>query len=147
MKLFLQKNAKFSRAGGYAPRPPKQPSPLRISGYAPDFHCLFWTCTWSNFLHQLTTITRCLVFFIFGLYFLALCLSPFALGLKYEVGVWVKLIWWALLLHFTHSMHRLWFRVVQLLQMSLCASFCACRKNKLLLLANRSQQVYIIYRR
>ena len=25
MKLFLQKNAKFSCAGGSAPRPPKQP--------------------------------------------------------------------------------------------------------------------------
>ena len=25
MKLFLQKNAKFSSAGGSAPRPPKQP--------------------------------------------------------------------------------------------------------------------------
>ena len=35
MKLFLQKNAKFSSAGGKAPRPPKQPSPLRISSYAP----------------------------------------------------------------------------------------------------------------
>ena len=40
-------------------------------------------------------ITRCLVFlffvFVFGLFLLALLLSPFALGLKYEVGVWVKL--------------------------------------------------------
>ena len=61
MELFLQKNAKFSSAGGSAPRPPclrqlgalppdshwppaaggsaprppKQPPPLRISGYAP----------------------------------------------------------------------------------------------------------------
>ena len=52
MKLFLQKNAKFSKAGGSAPRPlclrqqppaaraphpdpPNSPSPLRISGYAP----------------------------------------------------------------------------------------------------------------
>ena len=34
MKLFLQKNAKFSSAGGSAPRPPNSP-PLRISGYAP----------------------------------------------------------------------------------------------------------------
>ena len=37
MKLFLQKNAKFSSAGGSAPRPPKQPPPLRISGYAPGW--------------------------------------------------------------------------------------------------------------
>ena len=36
MKLFLQKNAKFSSAGGSAPKPPKQPPSLRISGYAPD---------------------------------------------------------------------------------------------------------------
>ena len=36
MKLFLQKNAKFSSAGGSAPRPPNS-SPLRISGYAPVF--------------------------------------------------------------------------------------------------------------
>ena len=59
MKLFLQKNAKFSSAGGSAPRPPcvrrlgalppnpqppaagalpqdpKNSPPLRISGYAP----------------------------------------------------------------------------------------------------------------
>ena len=60
IKLFLQKNAKFSSAGGFAPkppcfrrlgdlppnpqplatggfapRPPKQPPALRISGYAP----------------------------------------------------------------------------------------------------------------
>ena len=33
MKLFLQKNAKFLSAGGYAPRPPNPP--LRISSYAP----------------------------------------------------------------------------------------------------------------
>ena len=32
--LFLQKNAKFSSAGGSAPRPQKHPS-LRIFGYAP----------------------------------------------------------------------------------------------------------------
>ena len=35
MKLFLQKNAKFSSAGGSGPRPPKQPPPLHIPGYAP----------------------------------------------------------------------------------------------------------------
>ena len=48
MKLFLQKNAKFSSAGGSAPRPPclrrlgalppnpqNSPPPLRISDYAP----------------------------------------------------------------------------------------------------------------
>ena len=47
MKLFLQKKAKFSSAGGFtpkplasggwgsAPRPPKQSPPMRISGYAP----------------------------------------------------------------------------------------------------------------
>ena len=34
-KLFLQKNAKFSSAGGSAPRPPIVPHTLRISGYAP----------------------------------------------------------------------------------------------------------------
>ena len=27
IKLFLKKNAKISSAGGYAPRPPKQPPP------------------------------------------------------------------------------------------------------------------------
>ena len=50
MKLFLQKNAKFSSAGGFAPRPPlasggwglrpqtpKTAPPLRISGYAPEW--------------------------------------------------------------------------------------------------------------
>ena len=31
----MQKNAKFLSAGGSAPRPSKQPSPLRISGYSP----------------------------------------------------------------------------------------------------------------
>ena len=51
MKLFLQKNAKISSAGGFAPRPhwplaaggsaprppkyPPPPPPLQISGYAP----------------------------------------------------------------------------------------------------------------
>ena len=33
MKLFLQKNAKFSSAGGSDPQ--NSPPPLRISGYAP----------------------------------------------------------------------------------------------------------------
>ena len=37
MKLFLQKNAKFSNAGGSAPRSTKQPPPLQISGYAPGY--------------------------------------------------------------------------------------------------------------
>ena len=48
IKLYLQKNAKFARAGGFAPKPPclrrlgalpqtpKTAPPLRISGYAPD---------------------------------------------------------------------------------------------------------------
>ena len=41
IKLVLQKNAKFLRAGGSASRPPKQPPPpLRIPGYAPD--TLYW---------------------------------------------------------------------------------------------------------
>ena len=40
MKLFMKKNAKFSSAGGSAPRPPKQPPPLRISVYAPG--CNIW---------------------------------------------------------------------------------------------------------
>ena len=35
MKLFLQKTAKFSSAGGSAPRPPNQPPSLRISAYEP----------------------------------------------------------------------------------------------------------------
>ena len=35
MKLFLPKNAKFSSAGGCAPKHPPPP-PLRISGYAPE---------------------------------------------------------------------------------------------------------------
>ena len=50
MKLFLQKNAKFLSAGGFAPKPPlasrgwglrpqtpQTAPPLRISGYAPIF--------------------------------------------------------------------------------------------------------------
>ena len=37
--LFLKKNAKFSRAGGSAPRPPKLPPQLRNSGYAPATLC------------------------------------------------------------------------------------------------------------
>ena len=49
MKLFLQKNAKFSNAGGFtptprasgeAPRPPNSP-PLRISCYAPGYNEYF----------------------------------------------------------------------------------------------------------
>ena len=36
------------------------------------------------------TVPYCFAFF--GLFLLALFLSPFALELKYEVGVWVKLI-------------------------------------------------------
>ena len=48
IKLFLQKNAKFSSDGGSVPRPlasggwglrpqtPKIAPPMRISGYAPD---------------------------------------------------------------------------------------------------------------
>ena len=59
IKLFLQKNAKFSSAGGSAPRPPclrrlgalppdpQNSSPLRISGYAPRSHkeyVLFLCC-------------------------------------------------------------------------------------------------------
>ena len=39
IKLILKKNAKFSSAGGYAPRPPKQPPQLRISGYVPATLC------------------------------------------------------------------------------------------------------------
>ena len=53
MELFLQKNAKFSSAGGSAPRPPclrrlglrpqtsQTAPPLRISGYAPDTKPIF----------------------------------------------------------------------------------------------------------
>ena len=54
MKLFFKKNAKFSSAGGFAPRPPlasgcsglrpqtpKTALPLRISGYAPGYTSLF----------------------------------------------------------------------------------------------------------
>ena len=40
IKLILKKkNAKFSSAGGSAPRPPKQPPQLRISGCAPATLC------------------------------------------------------------------------------------------------------------
>ena len=58
MKLFLQKNAKFSSAGGNAPRPPrlrrlcpqtpKTAPPLRISGYAPGSHkgYILLVCCW-----------------------------------------------------------------------------------------------------
>ena len=35
LSYFCKKNAKFSSARSSAPRPPKQLSPLRISGYAP----------------------------------------------------------------------------------------------------------------
>ena len=74
MKLFLQKNAKFSSAGGSAPRPPclrqlgasppdphwhpaaggsaprppKQPPPLRISGYAPAYKPIATLKNWQN---------------------------------------------------------------------------------------------------
>ena len=37
-------------------------------------------------------IRRCLAVVFFGLFLLALFVSPFALELKYEVVVWVKLI-------------------------------------------------------
>ena len=58
MKLFLQKDAKFLSAGGFAPRPP-----LRISGYAPAWNtvtgCHYYraarraktVCSNSLFLH------------------------------------------------------------------------------------------------
>ena len=39
IKLFLKKNAKFSSAGGGAPRPPKQHPQLRISGYVLPMLC------------------------------------------------------------------------------------------------------------
>ena len=59
MKLFLQKNAKFSSAGGFAPKPPlasagwglrlqtpQTAPPLQISGSAPGLHTVkkfeFW---------------------------------------------------------------------------------------------------------
>ena len=35
IKIFLQKIANFSSAGGSASRPPNTASPLRIPGYAP----------------------------------------------------------------------------------------------------------------
>ena len=39
------------------------------------------------------TVPCCFFFFVvFGLFLVALFLSPFALELKYEVGVWVKLL-------------------------------------------------------
>ena len=54
------------------------------------FHCPFELLYGVIFLQQLATmfITRCLVVF---LVLFALSVSPFALELKYEVGVWVKL--------------------------------------------------------
>ena len=48
MRLFLQKNAQFSSAGGSAPRPPclrrlgalpSNPQPPAAGGFAPDPHC------------------------------------------------------------------------------------------------------------
>ena len=40
IKLFLQKNAKFSSAGAPPPGPPPPPPPpFRISGYAPEVIC------------------------------------------------------------------------------------------------------------
>ena len=39
IKLFLKKDTKFSSAGNSAPRPPKQPPQLRISGYVPAALC------------------------------------------------------------------------------------------------------------
>ena len=41
IKLFLQKNAKFSRAGGFAPKPPKLPHPPPPPPPPPPPHCEF----------------------------------------------------------------------------------------------------------
>ena len=41
IKLFLQKNAKFSSSGGSAPWISKTVSPLQISGYAHGLGALF----------------------------------------------------------------------------------------------------------
>ena len=46
MKLFLQKNAKFSSAGGFAPKPPDPHWPAAAGGSAPRLpkqppHCEF----------------------------------------------------------------------------------------------------------
>ena len=58
-KLFLKKNAKFSSAGSFAPRFPKQPPQLRISGYAPTTLCTVYNhkgfrsfCFEQFFLHR-----------------------------------------------------------------------------------------------
>ena len=50
-------------AGGSAPRPPKQPPPLRISGYAPGYYYVFEEKT-SLFITKLD-----LLYFVFHLYF------------------------------------------------------------------------------
>ena len=42
IKLFLKKNAKFSNAGGSAPRPLKQSPPIANSGYAPATLCTIY---------------------------------------------------------------------------------------------------------
>ena len=65
MKLFLQKNAKFSSAGGSAPRPTTQP-PLRISGYAPGSHeDVMWSL---NYQAVQKSTTNCIITNIIKLY-------------------------------------------------------------------------------
>ena len=62
---------------------------LLVTMYLLSFELVYGAFFWQQ--QRLTTmfITRCLVFF--GLFLLALFLSPFGLELKYEVGVWMKL--------------------------------------------------------
>ena len=71
MKLFLQKNAKFSSAGGSALRPRASggserspqipqtapPAPLRISAYAPDSNPLFLAQSWLRACSRFIELT------------------------------------------------------------------------------------------
>ena len=66
IKLFLKKNAKFSSAGGSAPRPPNQPPQLRISGYVLSTLCIVYNrmgfrsfCFEQFFLHH--SVANCMM--------------------------------------------------------------------------------------
>ena len=80
IRLFLKKKCKIFKppaAGGFAPRPPKQPPQLRISSYEPATFCTVYNhmgfcsfCFEQFFLHRsvanlmMLTLDICLLLFV-----------------------------------------------------------------------------------